>query len=521
MKRLIVLAPAITGKTVRWQSLKQRLEAEPTLAGAQWLLWDHHAWPWTLRTPEAFSNDLCARIDTQWRANNGFDEIILVGHSLGGVLIRYAFLLGSGVLDTHPRQEEWCKRVRRFVLFASVNRGFNPNNLHALRFLYLLWRFLPRNRKTLVNTVKAGSDFITDLRIQWIRHFKNLGERAPEVVQLLGTEDGIVTREDSRDVTQFPNAEEIDVPGANHADIYRLEKAEDPESRYCLIRDAFVKPIENRPSTHPPAFRNPVFFILHGIRANNSQWVEQARARIVRRSPNAEVVVSSYGYLPAFDFIIPPWRNRNIEWFKDMYSYYYAMYPNAEFHFLGHSNGTYLLGKSLERVPGMRFGRIVLVGSVLPRNYPWAQIFDRDQVKILRNDRANRDVPVGILCSALRGFGMRALGTAGVDGFDFNDERTSEVFYYDGGHSKALSESNIENLVDYLLSGFGDDKKREELCQNRPAPIFGFCSRTAPLLAYVLLGALGVLIWCLVDSWPSAVVAIAITVLVIVFARTI
>jgi len=92
--------------------------------------------------------------------------------------------------------------------------------------------------------LEVGSDFITDLRLQWIRHFRELGAGAPETVQLLGIRDGIVTRADSIDVTQFPNAEEIEIPGANHADIYRLDKAADEETRFKLIRDAFLKPIQ-------------------------------------------------------------------------------------------------------------------------------------------------------------------------------------------------------------------------------------------------------------------------------------
>jgi pimeloyl-ACP methyl ester carboxylesterase len=509
-KTLIVLAPAMSGRTARWRPLKKRLAAEPRLADSQWLDFDHGAWPWTLRTPQGLASVLRAKIEARWRSEGGFDEVILVGHSLGGLLVRQAFLLGSGVFEDRPQVDEWVHHVNRFVLFASVNRGFNPRNLHPLRLLYLLFKLYPLYRMTLACRLEAGSDFITDLRIRWIRHLRGLPS-PPAVVQLLGTEDGIVTRADSRDVTQFPNALEIEVPDANHINLYRLDRAKEPEERYCLIRDAFMAEIPWKPAA-PPA-REKVVFILHGIRASNSGWVEQARADIDRRLPgDVEVVTSSYGYFPALDFAVPPLRNRNIAWFKDTYSYYYALYPSAEFLFLGHSNGTYLLGRALKHVHGMRFARVLLVGSVLPREYPWGEVFGRGQVGALRNDRANRDLPVGLLCSALRGLRMRDLGTAGVDGFNFDDERTSEVFYYDGGHSMALAEKNIGNLVDYLITGSGDDKKRAELHLNKgPGPVFSFLSRSAPLLSWVGLATVA---WLAIVFGP-ALSALQLLVLVV------
>jgi hypothetical protein len=69
------------------------------------------------------------------------------------------------------------------------------------------------------------------------------------------------------------------------------------------------------------------------------------------------------------EFAIPWLREKKIRWFQDQYSSLLARYPRARFSFIGHSNGTYMLGHSLKRVPGMVFDRVTLVGSVLPREY--------------------------------------------------------------------------------------------------------------------------------------------------------
>ena len=44
----------------------------------------------------------------------------------------------------------------------------------------------------------------------------------------------------------------------------------------------------------------------------------------------------------------------------------FAEAPAAEFYFAGHSNGTYILGESLRRIPRMQFARIYIAASVLP-----------------------------------------------------------------------------------------------------------------------------------------------------------
>jgi len=92
----------------------------------------------------------------------------------------------------------------------------------------------------------------------------------------------------------------------------------------------------------------------------------------------------------------------------------------------------------------MRFDRVLLAGSVLPVGYDWRGRRETGQVRRIRNDRAARDIPVGVLCAGLRGLGMRDVGTAGVDGFhEWDDDAKSEVYYYPGGHSAALSVDNL------------------------------------------------------------------------------
>lgn len=511
MKHLIVVVPGIAQTTRSWRPLLDRLMQEPETDGAEWLLWDHRLRLWSTSDMKSLAIELRASIEERWVRAGGFDEIRLIGHSLGGLLVRQAFLLGSGAYPERPDPDPWSSRVRRIALFASANRGIEPRNWAALRVAVPLLRSIGLLRILTINEHLRGSDYLTDLRIRWIRHFLALGEQTPVLVQLLGTRDAIVRREDSLDIEQFPNAVHHDIPGAAHGDVYRLDNADDPEGRYALIRRALLDP---DPPHHPridSVHKDRVVFILHGIRTDNSGWVEQVRSRIIDRDPNAEVVTASYGWFSALDCAIPPIRRRNITWFQDQYSYYFARHPKAEFHFVGHSNGTYILGQSLVHVPAMTFKRVVLAGCVLPRDFPWRERFDQrpPQVDFVRNDRANRDVPVGVLAGGLRGLLMRDIGNSGVFGFNFDDDRTAEVFYHDGGHSAAVEERNLDNLVEFVLGGTGVDDRIRELSTNKLSERFRLLSNLAPygFLAMVLTVFL-VALWILPSILAGGVTAV-------------
>ena len=241
--------------------------------------------------------------------------------------------------------------------------------------------------------------------------------------------------------------------------------------------------------------RSPVVFVLHGIRSGNSGWVERIGSHISDRAPTAEIVKASYGYLSEIGCAIPGARQRNNDLFQDRYSYYLARYPKAKFHFIGHSNGTYILGESLKQVAGVRFERIFLARGVLPRDYPWRGRFDNGQLSSIRNDRSRKDIPVEILCSGPRGIRMFDVGTAGFDGFLSNDNRTEEVYFYGGGHGAPLEERNLDNIVDYILTGTGSPAQSQLLPLNRLSFAFRFVSRMVRVvfpLALVALVALEV-----------------------------
>jgi alpha-beta hydrolase superfamily lysophospholipase len=453
-KRLVVLVPGIGGDTRLWQPLVDRIEKEPPFSQAQvtWLRFDHKTRWFGMGRLDSLGKRLNALVAAEWLRSGGYDDILLIGHSMGGLVVRQAYLLAAGgVADVSP--SAWSARVSRIVLMASLNRGIDLRTASwPERLMAYLARVVPFVPHFTATDILRGSDFLTNLRIDWIRHFRTPAPAsgAPTVIQVLGTSDGLVNADDSKDILAFPDGHYLEVPEANHRGVYRLDLTDDPELRYSVLRHAVLGDFASKAAAQEDPVRR-VVFLLHGIRASNVDgWVEGLEKRIKARE-GARVVVRNptYGYFSAARFALPSVRRKNIRVFQDWYTEELAKHPAAEFDIIAHSNGTYILGHSLLRTPGMRFTNVALAGSVLPQDFLQRFRNLERQVGRIRNDRANRDWPVALLCNALSGIRMKDVGTAGFSGF--LGGMTDEVAYYAGGHGEALKEERLDMLAGFAL----------------------------------------------------------------------
>ncbi|WP_395244108.1 hypothetical protein ACGGZK_18600 [Agromyces sp. MMS24-K17] len=218
------------------------------------------------------------------------------------------------------------------------------------------------------------------------------------------------------------------------------------------------------------------------------------------------------GYFTAMDFALPGTRRRKVHEFLELYGDAYASRDPDGFVFAGHSNGTYMMAQSLGRVPAMRFDRIYLAGTVLPRRFDWDRLFRDGQIGrwngstwepgTVRSDRGVTDVPVGLLCSWLRGLGSPDVGTAGVFGFEHTAGLPiDEARTLHGGHGAPLERpEQLERIAAYLATGAeasvltqdekGPPERRSETVAG-PAP-FGLVSRFVGLPPVAWGGLVGV-----------------------------
>lgn len=511
-KGLFVFIPGLPSRTARgvprWRRLVDRLRADLP-EGWRLEVFEHGLTATSREDLDHVVRRFAAQM-RDWTGDLSADvrppaEIIIAGHSFGGVLARAGFLLDAA----GPRRtgRRWTELVQRMVLLGSPNAGYRvdaPGTPLRWRLAYAV--ATPFVDFTL-EKVQAGGYWITDLRLRWLDHSRWCARESrphPRVVQVLGTSDHLVTHEDILDQRFLPGAVVYEIPGANHAGLIGLDEAEDPERRYAQLKAAILgRGDDETADAARPTPSEPTAFILHGIRASAlGTWVSDLAAgfRTASGSADAQVVSPDTGYFSAMEFALPGTRRRKVHEFLKLYGDAYASRDPDRFVFAGHSNGTYMMAQALDRVPSMRFRRIYLAGTVLPRRYDWHRRFEEHQVGewadgewkpgAVRVDRATRDVPVGILCSWLRGLGSADVGTAGVDGFELAaSEHVDQSRRFAGGHGRALKEP--EQLGD--IAAFLSDRPVGPASNEKDSRLFGMASRIVGLrpIAWLLFGLLG------------------------------
>jgi pimeloyl-ACP methyl ester carboxylesterase len=178
----------------------------------------------------------------------------------------------------------------------------------------------------------------------------------------------------------------------------------------------------------------------------------------IARDRGLRVFVSTPAYkrFPMLGFLLGFARRRRVRWFVNQYTTALARFHSARFHFIGHSNGTYLLADALQRYEAMRFDRVAFAGSVVRRGYPWDEVFDQGRVESLRNDMATDDWIVAVFPRffeqfwEVTGFSLGDIGSGGVFGFQDNAARRDQVLLR-GGHAAAIEPANHASLVRYVL----------------------------------------------------------------------
>jgi hypothetical protein len=490
-----------------WRNLVLRLKQEPELRGWAWLPLPHDTNPLTLEEAEHVAARMNDKLCAEFTKNKGLDEIILIGHSAGALFLRMAYAINAGWISGEPVAARWSAAVRRFVLMAALNRGLDSGRAPRARFAARASRALRvLGLKTLIYDLLKGSDFVTNLRLLWLRHLPSLHGRL-EIPHVLGEDDQEVTREDCIDTEQFPDSFHIPVPDADHVRLHDLSSTSDPEGHYKLLLEAIIGD-----STHskPPnaalheartAFVNPpsqkeVFFLLHGIRSDRLGWVNSVKGLLKKHDTTIPVKTPSHGFYTALRFAIPFLHRSARRIIQDAYSQAVAEHPTAIFHAAAHSNGTYILTQALDHIEAMHFARVMLGGCVLPIHFDWRRLANRKQVQQVRHDFTKTDGIVAVLCSALKGAGRRDIGTAGYNSFTSMEEWLNENQLPDGGHNAAFDSPEDHNSIARFLLGLEGPQRLDAGPARKPIPRIVSRLSENLWLAFVLLTvSVGVIGW--------------------------
>lgn len=210
----------------------------------------------------------------------------------------------------------------------------------------------------------------------------------------------------------------------------------DPKQRFASaveLRDA-LKPLIQ----HALPAERRVVIALHGIRTR-AVWQRSFSEIAGRHGMSAHVDRWNFGYFSIFRLVTPWSRLAKVRWFRQAYQMEFGEItePGGRLpSVVAHSFGSYILGYALLRYPYLRFDKVLLCGSILPPDFPWAQLIDRGQVQAVRNEYGSQDP-----WTRMVGWFVEDAGPAGMRGFDdahprLEQERFSFAHseYFERGH---------------------------------------------------------------------------------------
>lgn len=487
-KILVAYASGLSAAPDDWNGLIAKLKCEPELTDCAWLGLPHKTSALARETADEVARRMNSVLCAECTTNGNYDEIILIGHSVGALFLRRAYAINAGWIEGEPSESKWSSLVKRFVLMAPLNRGVDSGRAPRAKLAGRIGRILRVfGVHTLIYDLLQGSDFVTNLRLLWLRNLKNIPQSL-QFPHVLGEDDKEVSRIDCIDTEQFPSSFHISVPGADHVRLHDLASTSNPERHYALLREAILgRSIESTPpddqlrqTREDFGLERPgksVVFLLHGIRDDRLSWASKVAEYLKGFDSGISARAISHGYVTALKFALPFFHRKVRRKLQDEYAQAVAEYPNANFHAAAHSNGTYIVAEALKHIEAMRFDRIMFGGCVLPRVFDWGLLVSRGQVRVVRHDFTRTDAVVATLCSALSGVGRRDVGTAGYNGFTSSKENLSENELPYGGHGAAFdSDDDLLSVARFLHTG--EDVKRPDA---KPAkkPFPGIYSRLA------------------------------------------
>ncbi len=336
--------------------------------------------------------------------------------------------LGNPVVDPRP----WAPKITRVVHISGILRGWSISTATPMiyRFaepvLALGAHVISRlsGGRAMLFGFRRGAEFVVRNRLQYealetcLRAgTARLAQRdeapveaiygedvLPTTIFLLGTKDQFMSPADVVDLRPRPHYFFLELPNTRHRGMIELDgrtplaqcrrdtmrlaltgSVDDLQSAEICdediddLFDVLDRPLRAGAQRRFDSIRH-VVMVIHGIR-DNGFWTKRVARMIKETGRDHQIEVRtpspSYGFLPALDFLIPYWRNAQVRWFMEQYAEVRGLYPHAEIHFVGHSNGTFLAADAMERCPAIRFGRLYFAGSVVRTDYPWLDRLDQ------------------------------------------------------------------------------------------------------------------------------------------------
>jgi len=229
-RRLIVLVHGLLGRARFGSAIDLAVEALP---GSDLLIVDYDSGIWSNAGPHAIANAIERGIyDADDK--HAYDEIVLVGHSMGGTLLRKAVVWGSGLEEDRQAfglrgVRKWVAKTSRFVSLATINRGWSIDPRPEHMDLVTYWTIWIGERLARLShsgklglAMRRGSPFVADARVQWITLCRGRDPKdriVPQTIHLLGDRDDIVSKDDGMDLIAAKDTIFVTLQDTGHREI--------------------------------------------------------------------------------------------------------------------------------------------------------------------------------------------------------------------------------------------------------------------------------------------------------------
>jgi hypothetical protein len=182
-------------------------------------------------------------------------------------------------------------------------------------------------------------------------------------------------------------------------------------------------------------YKSPLVIAIHGVRTH-ADWHKKF-AQILNDRGN-RFRLYDYGFYRLHRFLFSRSRQHQVNLFHEEFNRIILEHkdildlndPLRRPSVVAHSFGTFILGECLRKYRHVRFDKILLVGSILPCDFDWADIFAHEQANFVRNERGLYDWVV-----PLAPWVAKLTGPSGNDGFTFVGSGFEQDHFPKYGHS--------------------------------------------------------------------------------------
>ncbi|OYY94801.1 MAG: hypothetical protein B7Y41_04310 [Hydrogenophilales bacterium 28-61-23] len=198
------------------------------------------------------------------------------------------------------------------------------------------------------------------------------------------------------------------------------------------------------------ALKPKVVVTIHGIQTQGT-WQKQITPYLAKYGLVPYHI--DFGWFSVLKFLIPFTRERQVELIRDELRDLVDRSGTSRISMIAHSFGTFLAMEALTRENGnFTYDRLVLTGSIVPRDFDWKNAFDHRWVTAVRNERATRDWVVSLAYFAskkLHWITRLKAGDSGRQKFDQEQPQLLDDFVV-GHHSETHNRLKFEQWARFI-----------------------------------------------------------------------